>query len=741
MKTLFSLSRFGLLALLALATLSACSHPREKYSAPKTAEELAQTQMPGSPALEKNRPTIADLPIPEQPNPSPNINRNGSLPNISHYQEQQPRLPHAPASENVVELNMEQIELRALLELIADTMNISIVLDPSISGKITIRTAPGKPLKQADLWPLLQLLMSENSITIEQRGQVYYLKKQENLLPVEIGSASSSLTNSSTPEVLQITPLRFISMDSGLAALKPLVEPHGRLITLDNLNLMGIITSPNRLRKINRLLSLIDADPFAHRGMQLFRLNNAKASEIKQDLDNVLKAVEGKMPAYESIALERINALLVVAPPRRGFEQVARWIQILDEENEAGGEQVFIYHVRNLKAADLAGTLSEVFQLDNEEQKKRQRQKTEKAKTPQKTANKQVKSTPATKAVKKTTSVAAVSAELNVTIVADESTNSLLIRSTPRDYRQLLNTIALLDAVPQEVMINVVVAEVELTNEHKFGIDWSALFGNALSVGIEVPGLSGASTDAGVIGSSSGGISIGFLGKDISALLTALDGEGQVELLSRPSLLVRNNEEASINVGSDEPVITRSNTTTGTTIGNPTTSNEVQYRKTGIILKVTPHINKDGIINMEIRQEVSTPGPARTEQQLPSFNERVIETSLVVRDGSAIVMGGLIQTLWTNGFTGTPYLQDVPIMGGLFRTDSVKRERRELVIFIMPQIIYPEADNREYVRRFRDRMKGVKALMENDSTPIFFDRQQMPPPVVPEKTAATEVES
>lgn len=293
-------------------------------------------------------------------------------------------------------------------------------------------------------------------------------------------------------------------------------------------------------------------------------------------------------------------------------------------------------------------------------------------------------------------------------------------------YKRQLETIALLDTVPKEVMINMVIAEVELTDERQFGIDWGRLFGgsNKAYVGSDfnVPGALGnpADTVSNVVRGNNG-LMLGYIGDKVSAVLNVLSADAHVELLSRPSLLVRNNQEASINVGSDEPTITRINqTSTGLSTGL-TTSNEVQYRKTGIILKVKPQINEDGIINMDIKQEVSSLGSERTEEKLPSFNERVIETSLVVKDGNAIVMGGLIETKWTNSFEGIPVLQDTPIIGRAFQSESIVKKRTELVVIIVPQIIYPEADNSQYVRQFRDRMKEVKRLMENDDTPVIFN--------------------
>ena len=713
--------------------LAACATPPEQRSKPKTAAELAATQLPGTAAEERSLPVISSLPQPATAPAPKQVNNDGSLPTLPHYKAPSVKAPKANKQTQIA-LDFEQIPLRELLQMIADTLQISMVIDPSIGEKITIRTAPGKMLQDKDLWPLLQLVLRDNNISLEQRGSIYHLKKEQANLPGEIGRISSRLAQSDSPFVLQITPLRYIALEAALTTLQPLVEPEGRIISVPNLNLLGIISTPDKLKRINQLISLVDADPFVHRGMRLFRLQNSKASEAKADLDKILKAIEGQTPSYEIIDLERINGLLVVAPPRRGFREVERWIDILDEENEAGGEQVFIYRVRNLKATELASTLNDVFEKkDKDEVLPNRNKKDDKAnkETPQQAL------TP--KPVINTNNNAAptVSAELKVTIVADEATNALLVRATPKDYRQLLETISLLDTVPKEVMINVVIAEVELTEQHQFGIDWNRLFGSGRSfVGSNFKIPDSASVDAnGVISRSDNGLVLSYVTDKISAVLNMLSTDGHVELLSRPSLLVRDNQEASINVGADEPTITRINQTqTGSTINNLTTSNEVQYRKTGIILKVKPQINDDGIINMDVRQEVSDIGTLRTQEQLPSFRERVIETSLVVKDGNAIVMGGLIQTSWDNNFEGLPGLQDIPVAGRLFQSENVEKVRTELVVIIVPQIIHPDADNRSYVRQFRDRMTRVKRLMDEDDTPIVFYDE----PVVPEALNAAQ---
>jgi general secretion pathway protein D len=717
----FKLEKIWIVVL--ISSLTACSTFETKPKENLNTNDLIGLDIPGAPPLQKNIENIPVLNSATATTPKKIIDNIGKIPEITPNQAKQPAQLPTKSANDLIGLNLEQVELRAVFELIADALGISVVIDSSIADKVTVRTAPDKSLTQDDLWALLQLLLAENNVTMEKKGIAYHLKKEKKSLPDAIGSKKDQLSKSSAPEVLQVTPLRYITVDSALIALKPMVEPEGRLLVVSNLNVLGIVTSPEKLNKINKLLALLDADPFVHRGIRLFRLQNAKSSEAKTDLDKILQAVEGKMPAFEIIALDRINSLLVISPPQRGFDEVARWIEIVDERNEAGGEQIFIYRVRNLKATTLATTLKDVFRTDGKETPKTTPKDPNKPDDKQPEQPKPVEQSPLNQANNpQNTAIAA--ANLKINIVADEETNTLLIRSTPRDYRHLLTTIALLDNLPKEVMVNVVVAEVELTEGNQFGIDWYSLFNKGTKgfIGSEfkIPGNAGVTN--GLPTRSDNGLVVSYITGSITGVLNALNTEGKVELLSRPSLLVKNNHEATINVGSDEPTITRINQTqTGVSTG-VTTSNEVQYRKTGIILKVKPQINDDGIVNMTVKQEVSALGAERTAERLPSFRQRVIDTSLVVRDGTAVVMGGLIQTSTNNSNEGIPLLKDVPVLGKLFQSQSTTRARTELVVIIVPQIIYPDADNREYVRQFRDRMSEVKRLMEEDAVPMVVNK-------------------
>ncbi len=687
-----------------------CATPPSKREPVASATELAKSALPTE--TWEVPPSVITEPIVELPRPQSHalqeINQTGSMPLVTTLSDKSS--PINLGDDDPLELNFEQVELRQVIEIIGDALGMMMVTDPTIGDKVNLRTSPDKPLKKKDLWPLLQLLLNDAGVVMEKKGNVYHFKKTGPSLPGTLGGAPDILSGSDAPEVLQVTPLRYVSVAAAVNTLTPLLQPQGRIITLPNLNIIGIITTPQKLERINRLLTVIDANPFAHRGIRLYRLKNSKVKEVQPELDKILQAIGGNPPAYQTVALERANAILVVTPPGSGFDEVTPWIDVLDQSSEESSEQVFIYHVKNLEAKNLASTLTEVFKTEEKKDKDIPKRADEKQKSDQFIDYQQQRPPGTPEQPKPPLSNVAdnlISAEIKVNIVADENTNSLFIRATPQDYRQLLKTIEKLDIVPQEVMVNVVIAEVTLDEKHKFGFDWQVFFQNIHASIV---------TNFGIRNSAEGFI-VKHETNSLNAVLNLIASDSDVRVLSRPSILVRNNEEAEINVGSEEPTVTRINE--GSQTVGYQTYRDVQYRKTGINLKVTPRINKDGVINMKIDQEVSQLGPQRPPDNLSSFTSRKISTSVVVSDGNAIVIGGLIETTNKRGEQGIPGLKDIPYIGKtLFGTKDTEDKRVELVLFIVPEIVNPQASNLQLIQTFRARMQAVSDLL--DESDLFL---------------------
>ena len=642
------------------------------------------------------------------------INRDGQRTSYPGFSEEVPA-PVVSEEVDVVEFNYEQADLRLVLEELADALDITILIDPSIDNRVSIRTSEERPLQENDIWPLMRLLTRDAGIVLERVGDVYNARRLPSNLPADIVTPDT-LGDGTAARIAQVTPLTYVSSAAVIQAIAPMLEPDGAISQLGSSNLLVISGSEFQLQRVNQILMLIDADPFANQGMHLYQLSNANAVEVAAELAEILLLIEGPNPAYQVRGIERINSILVTAPASRGFDEVSRWVQILDADSQQQIEQLFMYRVKHLAALELAETLSTVFEEEDEPViglagvtdgfgRGPQFGVTGEADESQSGASQELASQPGTMPTAFGLN-AAVSANLSVKIVADETTNSLLIRSSARDYRQLLTTISQLDVVPLQVMVNAVIAQITLTEDTRFGVDWSRIANDAVLDPISTrtntdfsPNLGGLMFTKGFLDGSA----------RVEATLEAIAVDNDVRLLARPSLTVSNNQEGEIQIGAEVPVEAGESISAG---GLSTTN--IQYRPTGIELYITPQINDDGIVNLTIRQVLSSvDSSASGVNNNPVFNNQEISTTVVVRNGENIVLGGLIQTDNEQLNTGVPGLNRLPVVGNLFSYQRDSIERRELFIVLRPEIINLNAEGGVQYSDILDRFELASELLED----------------------------
>ena len=642
------------------------------------------------------------------------INRDGQRTSYPGFSEEVPA-PVVSEEVDVVEFNYEQADLRLVLEELADALDITILIDPSIDNRVSIRTSEERPLQENDIWPLMRLLTRDAGIVLERVGDVYNARRLPSNLPADIVTPDT-LGDGTAARIAQVTPLTYVSSEAVIQAIAPMLEPDGAISQLGSSNLLVISGSEFQLQRVNQLLMLIDADPFTNQGMHLYQLSNANAVEVAAELAEILLLIEGPNPAYQVRGIERINSILVTAPASRGFDEVSRWVQILDADSQQQVEQLFMYRVKHLAALELAETLSTVFEEEDEPViglagvtdgfgRGPQFGVTGEADESQSGASQELASQPGTMPTAFGLN-AAVSANLSVKIVADETTNSLLIRSSARDYRQLLTTISQLDVIPLQVMVNAVIAQITLTEDTRFGVDWSRIANDAVIDPISTttntdfsPNLGGLMFTKGFLDGSA----------RVEATLEAIAVDNDVRLLARPSLTVSNNQEGEIQIGAEVPVEAGQSISAG---GLSTTN--IQYRPTGIELYITPQINDDGIVNLTIRQVLSSvDSSAAGVNNNPVFNNQEISTTVVVRNGENIVLGGLIQTDNERLNTGVPGLSRLPVVGNLFSYQRDSIERRELFIVLRPEIINLNAEGGVQYSDILDRFELASELLED----------------------------
>lgn len=621
------------------------------------------------------------------------INRDGSLLAGGGAADIAPE-PVSVVGDDVVELNYEEADLRIVLEELAEALDISLVIDPTINRTVSLRTAEERPLAREDIWPLMRLLTRDAGVVINRVGNVYNVRQVSAPAPTEFATPDS-LGGSGAARIMQVTPLVYVSAEAAVEVIRPLLQNEADVRQFTVNNTLAISAGPEELQRINQLLLLVDADPFLNQGIRIYPLENANAIEVAEELAEILLLIEGENPSYQVRGIGRINALLVTAPATRGFDEVSRWVAILDAESQQQVEQLFMYRVKNLPAVELAETLSQVFEEDEEPLLPGLQAEDDLADIEEQVnldlvdnsedQNGEGDAEAATPAAAESGTSAGVSANLQVRIVADEATNSLLIRASARDYRQLLTTISQLDVAPLQVMVNAVIAQVTLNDETRFGVDWSRVAQDAELMPLEntaetgfVPTLNGLMFTRSFLDGAA----------RVEATLEAIAQNNEVRLLARPSLLVTNNQEGEIQIGAEVPIEAGQSITTG---GLATTN--IQYRPTGIELYITPQINEDGVVTLTIRQVLSSVDNAASGvNNNPVFNNQEISTTVVVNNGENIVLGGLIQSDNENLNRGVPLLNQVPVLGNLFSYRQLRVERRELFIVLRPEIINLNAE-------------------------------------------------
>lgn len=298
----------------------------------------------------------------------------------------------------------------------------------------------------------------------------------------------------------------------------------------------------------------------------------------------------------------------------------------------------------------------------------------------------------------------------SIRVMADELNNSVLVWSTKAEYTKIESTLKRLDLPPTQVLIDASIVEVSLKDDLEYGLQW------AFNGGVG-GGYSGRGVISGLKDGALGGVGQGFSytlrnAAGLKAVLNALATKSLVKMISNPSLMVLDNHTATIAVGDQTPVRTSETRYVESSTG--ATTSTIQYKDTGVSLMVTPSVNAGNIVSLQIDQTVTDVGAQDEVSGQRAFMQRQISSKVAVRSGEAIVLGGLIKDSSTTGKTGVPLLQDIPIVGNLFGTNSKIGNRTELIVVITPRVVRTDIDIREVSEDLRDRLKGLRAVDMRD---------------------------
>jgi general secretion pathway protein D len=673
-------------------------------------------------------------------------------------------------------LNFEKADIAEVTnQIFGDQLKLNYVLDQTLQGRISMYIEGD--FENDELLQMVTRAYEANGISIIPQKGFYFIHIAQKTLGsgLPVANAQMLKDEKGTRPLIVIYRLRFMEHKQAINLLTPFLTPGRKIIADPATNSLIFIEDTDNARVLINLLKTIDINVLQEVSMEIIPLSSIAPQDAVQGMESLMNKLGGfkESAIKNSLALIPLNnyrGVLVMAQNPELLKSARQWIQALDVRGLGTQEEIYVYFLQNGLARDIAQIVGSVLGISvggggmGQQIVPSGRSATGSAfgttaggaspfgggggpfgagasgsttlagpggPTGGVGAAGAVSGSSFGGASSRTSGTGGGATTTGATtgppkpgsiftgevmIIPDEVNNAIVVRANAVDYGKIRKTIETLDIVPRAVLIEVLVAEVDLTKDFAYGLQYyfqthpSTGAGASLSFG----GLSNATTTNTVgtttpqtignvitqtIGSVAAtttgtGLGVGWVAnsQNIAALLSAVASKTNVTVLSTPTLLATDNTAATITVGGSYPVPTGS--VTGVTTGGEVI-NTIQYAETGVILNVTPHINAGGLVRLELEQtirQVSTPATVgavttSTSSTAPTFTERNIKTTLLAQNGSTVVIGGIINSQNTAIKTGIPYLQDIPLLSPLFSGKSNELLRTELLVAITPHVI------------------------------------------------------
>jgi general secretion pathway protein D len=606
-----------------------------------------------------------------------------------------------------VTLNFRETDIKDLINIISDVTKKTFVVDPRVKAKVTVIS--NEPMDSDQVYEVFLSILSVHGFAAVPSGAVIKIIPDNIAKSQNTPVLSPNESIKSDTLVTQVIQIKHVSAAQLIPLLRPLIRQQGHLVASPANNTIIISDQANNVRRLVKIIRRIDQPD--DKDIEVMVLEHASAAEVVRiltTLEQKKATANGTKSSPNIVADERTNSVLI-SGDRATRLRLRTLITHLDTPLKSGGNTQVIY-LRYAQAKDLVNVLKGV-------------------------SNGMVEKAESTSAEK-------------VNIQADESTNSLVITAPPKVQQNLQAVIRQLDVRRAQVLVEAVIAEVSTDLARELGVQW--LFYD--SDGTSPLGLSNFdNTGASIVDLGSAAYQIdknnnlslpdigagAFFGLgrfnssvfNFAVLLRAITADTNTNVLSTPSLLTLDNQEAEIVVGQNVPFVTGQYTSTGTTgsIANPFQT--IQREDIGIKLKVKPQINEGNAVKLEIEQEVSSISRRSLGTSDIVTNKRTIKTTVIVEDGNMVVLGGLIDEDLQQSTQKVPLLGDLPLIGGLFRSHSVNKIKRNLMVFLHPVIVRDAASenlisSRKYsymrAKQLEQKSKGLP-LMSADKIPVLPD--------------------
>jgi general secretion pathway protein D len=750
--------------LLAAGLLAACAGRDTRLGAP--AAPLAPrpaTPAPGPPQAPPGRPL---------PPPRPEAAGPGSLTPLGPAPAAQlaptgptaPRPAPPPGRGRQIVLNFDNADIEAVIQAASEIAGFNYTIGPGVVGKkVTVQTSGRIP--EDEVFNVLLAVLEVNGVTAIRSGNLYKIlpvaTARERPVPTIVG-AQPDPGRRDDEMITQIVPVIYVPAERIAGAIRPFVQG-GNVVVYGNL--LILTDTAGNVARLLQIVRALDVEATTDE-LRLVQIRFADAVELAKILNDFFAGRRARTAAPAPtpvlprpvtpgapgvptttggdgerppliIADKRTNSLIVSAR-RADLDTITQLLSQLDVDTQAN-KRVFVYYVENVKAKDLAATLTEIFGRPAREGGRPERREVLPGAPPGAAVPPGAIPTAAPGAPGSELEPGVVEGEVKV--VADEPNNALIITTFPRNWPLIEDTVRKLDRTPKQVLIEVLVAEISLNDQLSLGLEWTLRTqqniqlggqtynigsGSRLDVGLPdnvLPGTPPTPTLPGlpVTFPPTTGLSFFIFETDrFLGLINLFASYGMINVLSSPHILTSENKKAVINVSQSIPVVTQqitgqTATTTGQVQQQPTSilNTAVEYRDAGIILTVTPRISDRRVVALDVKQTVNDVG----EQEPPTGSRRIIkrelETSVVLHDNQTLVMGGLIQTRNEDTQVGIPGLARIPFVGFLFGRNTERFRRTELLLLITPRVLGDPTEGRELYDRIRAQRPGLIRNLRN----------------------------
>ena len=639
-----------------------------------------------------------------------------------------------------ITLNFVNAEIEAVARTLAGLTKRSLVVDPRVKGTITLST--DKPVSAQVAWnQFLAVLRLQGFAVIETQGLYKVVPEAEAKLQGGQDAVVAKGTPNNAQVMTQIFKLNHENANNLVAVLRPLISPNNTINVTPGSNALVITDYADNLQRLGKIIAALDVANATD--VEVIPLKHAIASDMAALLSRLVETGGAAAAAGQAdtgyktsiLAEARSNAIIVRSANPAKQAQVRSLIEKLDRPgSELANGNIHVVYLKNADATKLANTLRAAMSANSG------------------SAASSLTPTPAATPSGSASSASSASALSNLPstggqIQADAATNSLIISAPEPQYRQLRAVIDSLDQRRAQVLVESLIVEVDSAKESQFGIQWQNLMGSSSAANVGVLGTNFATNNLLSLSSNpsaagvSQGLNIGSARKIdgryiMTSLANFLQTNGGSNILSRPSLLTLDNEEAKIVVGQNVPFVTGQYTSNNSNSGSVNPFQTVERKDVGLTLKVKPQISDTGTVKLTIYQEVSSVNSSRKDIDGLVTNKRSIESNILVADGAVVVLGGLLSDTYEDSRQQVPGLGDLPFVGNLFRNESRSRNKTNLMIFLRPVVVRDDNSAEVLSSGRYEQMQGLQKDADKPETPVLpVPNDQVLPPF-PRKDSA-----